>query len=69
MKLGTLTVMASLLAAASVPAAAQGNSDRMQAMKAWKECMMNVRKSYPVPPGNMQELNQRIQNQCGPRPS
>lgn len=57
---------AALVLATAAPAVAQ---DRMQAMKAWKECMANVRKDYPVPPGNMNELNQRIQNQCGPRPS
>ncbi len=66
-RMSTLALLASLLVTASAPATAQ--SDRMEAMKAWKECMMNVRKSYPVPPGTMQELNQRIQNQCGPRPS
>lgn len=57
-----------LIFAAAQPAAAQGK-DKMTAMKAWKECMQNVRRDYPVPPGNMNELNQRIQNQCGPRPS
>lgn len=59
---------ASLVLAASVPAAAQDN-DRMAAMKAWKDCMTSVRKNYPVPPGTMNELNQRIKEQCGPRPS
>lgn len=66
-KLSAMALSAALLFAGAVPADAQG--DRMQAMKAWKECMTNVRKAYPVPPGNMNELNQRIQDQCGPRPS
>jgi hypothetical protein len=49
------------------PASAQ--NDRMRAMKTWKDCVARVRQNYQIPPGNMNELNALIQQQCGPRPS
>ena len=37
--------------------------------KKYDTCVAKVRKDYPVPPGNVNEQRQMIQNDCGNPPS
>lgn len=60
----SLTVIATLVAAVTPVFAADTPE-----LKKWKECAAKVRKDYPVPPGNINALNQLIKEQCGDRPS
>ena len=39
------------------------------ALANWKQCAANVRKDYPVPPGNVEQLKMLIEEECGPRPT
>lgn len=52
-----------LLAAAS-PASAEDSPE----LKKWNACAAQVRKDYPVPPGNVNTQQQLIEQECGKKP-
>lgn len=62
-------VLICVIALAAMSVGATQASAESDALKAWKECAAKVRKDYPVPPGNVNELNMMIREECGDRPS
>ena len=55
-----------LLIAALIPIA--GFAGYAEDKKKYDECAAKVRKDYPVPPGNVNALNQLIVRECGNPP-
>jgi hypothetical protein len=52
----------------ALPTAAAEAEDST-ALKQWKKCEAQVRKDYPVPPGNVNTLKQMIELTCGAKPA
>jgi 3-deoxy-D-manno-octulosonate 8-phosphate phosphatase KdsC-like HAD superfamily phosphatase len=56
-----------VLATLSTPTLAQGNRDKMQAMKSWMECAAKVRKENAGV--GAADVNKMVLERCGLRPS
>lgn len=44
------------------------SADYKEDKKKYDDCVAKIKKDYPVPPGNVNELKQLIKNDCGEAP-